>query len=963
MAKGHRTLVALGIALVALGAVSVTPLSVVSVRADAPAGPYTVTANGPSVSYNNTTGVFGWPDPNGPPAPVCNSTMCDQQKVTVLAGAAPLTDTFSLKVAATFTSTDTTLGNCLDLAIEDSTATTVYAHVSCVASGGSVTFANAIPSTQYTVEIDANANSGAINPATPQPFTATLSSAATPAPGAGPQSSIKFSTPNVMDPMESVGEPTIVHSTAKDNTVYASGPWGTGTQRSIWNASADLGETFRLVQQCAPASGFVATECQPPSSVTGTANPPGGGDTDQRIDSSGRDYFVDLWALACNRAAETPDRGATANQNAYGCQAASPTCTPTTVPPCRPEGSDRPWLAVYDPKLNGVVSTAADAGLAPIVYQEYNHCIEVALGNGCAYWAKSMGASIGTTYTAANGNGGSYGADGYPSVDQVTGDVFEPAGGKLNIGVPDANGNLCFLDDPVSTSCPGGGNALGKSLISYAGTVGAADTLFAVSSMDTGRNLHITWTTGARQVYTTVASWKTSWKTFATPVALSKPPANTNVFPWVVAGEPGRSDSVWYGTTDTGDPSTNSGQAWFVYMNQAVWPVDSSGAVTLAAPTVSGPVQVSPHPAHYDSICLVGLNCITAQGDRNLADFFTVTIDHTGAAEVEYDDTSNALIQNGFTPTSGLADHAGAPVVTIARQDAGPGLFGNNVTLRPNEPSAVPTDGQTDPGGDALYPVIKNATNGAANQPALDFVNNAAVKNRANQLSLSGDGSTLTVKMSLADLGGTAIANAATNVTGGQFLQYVTRWIQCGPYPGVGSAGNCPIYYAMAEVHVVGGQAGLFNFYAGKASSLELCSVSACDPHVEIYPDAPALNGSGTQTGGFTVAGGSVSNGVITIPVPTGDIASPTQSTLLEEVGSYSFGSAYLQSQITNNMAEADELPLEIDGVCCFNFQGQPGKPIPETPWTPALIAIGVLLLGVGAAARRRATHHDTKAA
>ena len=958
MAHGHRTLIAIGVAALTAGALGTAPLSVRTAQADTPSGPYTVTANGAAVPYSNTTGVFGWPDPNGPPAPVCNSTQCDRQSVTVLAGAAPLTDTFSLKVAVTYTSTDTTLGNCLDLAIEDSTASTVYAHVSCAGSGGSVTDPNAIPGTTYTVEVDANAQSGAINPATPQPFAATLSAKAAPAPGAGAQSSIKFSTPNVMDPMESVGEPTIVQSPAKDNTVYASGPWGTGTQRSIWNASADLGETFRLVQQCAPQSGFVATECQPPSAVTGTANPPGGGDTDQRLDSSGKDYFIDLWALACNRVAETPDHGATANQNAYGCQSATPTCTPTTVPPCRPEGSDRQWLAVYDPKLTGVTTTAPDASLAPIVYQEYNHCIEVNLGNGCSYWAKSSdgltgAGTIGTMYSAANGNGGNYGADGYPSVDQVTGDVFEATNGKLNIGIPDATGSLCFLDDPVSTACPGGGNAIGKSLISYAGGVGASDTLFAVSSMDLGRNLHITWTTSSLQVYTTVASANTNWKTFATPVQLSHAPSNTNVFPWVVAGAPGRSDSVWYGTSDTGDPSTNSGQAWFVYMNQAVWPVDSTGAVTLAAPTMSGAVQVSPHPAHYDSICLQGLNCIASQGDRNLADFFTVTIDHTGAAEVEYDDTSNALIQNGFTPTAGLADHPGAPVVTIARQDAGPGLLGGTVSLRPNEPSAAPTTGQADPAGDALYPVIKNSTNGATNQSALDFVNNAAAGNHANQLSLSSNSSTLTVTMSLASLTGTAISNAATSVTGAQFLQYVTRWVQCGPYPGVGSAGNCQIYYALAETHIVAGQAGQFLFFAGKAGSLELCSVSACDPHVEIYPDAPALNGSGMQTGGFTVPG-SVTNGVITIQVPTADIGQTTQSTLLEEVGSYSFGSAYLQSQITNNMAEADELPLEIDGVCCFNFQGKPGSAIPEAPWTPALIGLGAALLAGGVVLRRR---------
>ena len=81
---------------------------------------------------------------------------------------------------------------------------------------------------------------------------------------AGASTGITFAAPMVVDPVRAVGEPTIVHSPAADNTVYASGPWGTGTQRSVWEASADGGETFRLVNQCAPQSGEVATECLPP---------------------------------------------------------------------------------------------------------------------------------------------------------------------------------------------------------------------------------------------------------------------------------------------------------------------------------------------------------------------------------------------------------------------------------------------------------------------------------------------------------------------------------------------------------------------------------------------------------------------------------------------------------------------------------------------------------------------------
>jgi hypothetical protein len=714
---------------------------------------------------------------------------------------------------------------------------------------------------------------------------------------------ITFATPMVMDPNHTVGEPTIVHSPAADGTVYASGPWGTGTQRSIWDASADGGETFRLVGQCAPQSGEVATECLPPTAVLGSPNPPGGGDTDQRLDHNGKDYFADLWALACDRVATTADHGATALQNAYGCN--SPTVSPTS----RPDGSDRQWLTVFDPQLTGVTSTAPDRGLAPLTYMEYNN-LQITQANP-AYWVKS---TDGLNYSPANSDNGNFGSDGYPAIDQLTGKVFEASGcvtGNalcLNIGTPvDASGNLCFLDDPASitiggvpTSCPPG-----PGLITIAsGLAGDPDLLFPVASMDSGRNLHVTFaikgsvsgTSSTFQVFTTVASAATNWTQWATPVQVSLAPSNVNVFPWVVAGGPGRSDSVWYGTSSFIDPSTNGGQAWNVYMSQVVWPVNATGGVTLAAPTVSM-VKVSPHPMHYNSICLLGTGCITAQGDRNLADFFTVTIDHSGAAQVEYDDTSNGLLQPGFTPTSGLADHPGAPVVTIAQQNGGPGLLGASVSGLSNEPTSAPTSGMNDPGGDALYPVI-----GGTNVPGLDLTGNG--------LSLSKQGA-LTVTMRTADVSAAGVAAASTNVRGAQFLQFVTRW----------QMGNT-IYYAMMETTPALAAAGIYQFYAGRAQSIDLCSVSACDPHVIFYPEAPAT-GANTESGNVSCpARPSSSNPcTVTIHVAGADVGSPTTSSLLEEVGSYAFGAARQQAAITNPQAESDELPLEVDGICCFNFR------------------------------------------
>jgi hypothetical protein len=61
----------------------------------------------------------------------------------------------------------------------------------------------------------------------------------------------------------------------------------------------------------------------------------------------------------------------------------------------------------------------------------------------------------------------------------------------------------------------------------------------------------------------------------------------------------------------------------------------------------------------------------------------------------------------------------------------------------------------------------------------------------------------------------------------------------------------------------------------------------------------------------------------LTIIVKVADVGGPTGSNLLEEVGGYAFGSAHQQGALTNAQAEADDVPLEIDGVCCYNFVGK----------------------------------------
>src|SRR5712692_4948612 len=247
---------------------------------------------------------------------------------------------------------------------------------------------------------------------------------------------IKFEVPVVVDPIHTNGEPDI--GIDVKGRVFVSGPTGTGTQRSVWFGSVDRGHTFRIINPGLP-----------PSALAGTDAPPGGGDTDIAFDHNAKQYFTDLYALVCLRTATTTDGGATVSQEIFpaGCSG---------IP-----GADRQWLAMFDPTGP---TTSPYTGPKPLIYQEYNDVLEG------AHWVKSNAAvdplpgGPGLTYVDAT-NGyhlpctnsfgdyyAPYGADGHPSIDSVTGKVFQAEFSGttilLNMGTPDASGNLTFLDKP-----------------------------------------------------------------------------------------------------------------------------------------------------------------------------------------------------------------------------------------------------------------------------------------------------------------------------------------------------------------------------------------------------------------------------------------------------------------------------------------------------------------------------------
>jgi hypothetical protein len=206
-------------------------------------------------------------------------------------------------------------------------------------------------------------------------------------------------------------------------------------------------------------------------------------------------------------------------------------------------------------------------------------------------------------------------------------------------------------------------------------------------------------------------------------------------------------------------------------------------------------------------------------------------------------------------------------------------------------PSNAPVSGISDPAGDALYPVM-----GGTNQPGMDIL--------SSRMSFSADGQTLYVTMQVADLAHPAAT--ITAIPGATNVQYLTRW-QMGD----------TVYYAAMENTALNQPI----FYAGKMQTIDLCSVSACFPHVLTYPEpgvGPTFTGK-SQSGTITCP--LTGPCTLRIAVKVADIGSPTLSSLLESVGAYAMAAAIQEGDETNLTAESDTVPLVIDGTCCYNFR------------------------------------------
>jgi hypothetical protein len=514
---------------------------------------------------------------------------------------------------------------------------------------------------------------------------------APPTVAATPTTTPAFGVPRVVDPIHVYGEPNL-EVNPKSGALHATGPQGTGTQRSIWNVSVDGGDSYRIVQNLPGNSDRAAvTGALPTKSALG----PGGGDTEIKISRDGRAWFNDLAALASFTSVTTTDDGKTTS-----------VANPLGIP--KPLG-DRQWMALFDPKPSDH-TISPYKGKVPLNYMEYADQVngdDVGMSTDGVSYSKSAGIYGNDNVHSPN--------HGVPLVDQHTGRFLGmTSNGKGNslalvVGVPKADGTLTYHYNPMHNGLPG-----------------SPETLFPVLAQDGARNLYAVWIED--KTFSVWYSWaapgsNNEWKTWSAPRQVNSPPARVNVFPWVAAGRaPGIIDVAWYGTDRTlkqlgaNGPSAKLGQPWELYFAQ----VDHA---TSATPHIAQ-VKAAPHPMHYNDICLLGTACLAGQGNRNQADFFKMVVDpRNGRARIIYTDSSNRLSQAGGTDTA--ADHQGAALDTVVTQNTG--LDANTGKLLAPYESTAPVSAITDPAGDALYRPL-----GGSKVPGADILSVKVAKKGAD---------------------------------------------------------------------------------------------------------------------------------------------------------------------------------------------------------------------------------------
>jgi hypothetical protein len=435
------------------------------------------------------------------------------------------------------------------------------------------------------------------------------------------------------------GEPSIrVDRTDANQRIWIAAPTGIGvdlrreggdTGGDLFWYSDDDGKTFTS----AGAAGGVAS----PTVV-------GGGDSDVATGFGSEVYGTGL-TLANITLAASCDNGSTFTSN--------PVSNTETA-------EDRQWIDAYQDRARpGLGSGAPDFGLDFGAFGVGHVLFHGVDSPACAPPVSRPAIDVmRDPINDCNVNAPDcYQWPGNLAIDENTGDVYVTYNTVGNDTAP-------YNDDIVVTRVDGGASRLATQADAHPFTAAndRPDTFdsFTVVAVDKAGNVYVVWSErhpNLQRTDTMLAVSKDKGATWSKPIQVNTGP-QTTTFPWIVAGDAGKIDIVYYGTDQKG-PSPETVPAtskWKVYLSQSL-------NALAAAPTFKE------NPAtgfiHQGSICTSGTDCAT--GTRDLLDFFQIDVDKQGNANITYTDNLN-------TPPDGTDPHQ--EWIMFVQQKGGKGLFG-----------------------------------------------------------------------------------------------------------------------------------------------------------------------------------------------------------------------------------------------------------------------------------------------
>jgi hypothetical protein len=724
---------------------------------------------------------------------------------------------------------------------------------------------------------------------------------------------ITFTHEVTVDPNRDNGEPGLA-ITDDGNTMFTDGPWGFSTTVSMAWKSSDGGVQWDLLHGDCPANPLRPFCSRGGGDAEAELGTPQGSGQPQAL------YYADLNGLDTISCAYSNDLGK--NFTISGDNQGE-ACNVTSG---NPSGTDRPWIAVCR-----VGQPCAHGATADQVYMVYDTG-ETLPGDDAALRSTDGG----HTWTSAcdlcvRGNGlGS--RPGPLLINQVTGTLYEFMGTATGF--------------EVNISCDGASTWQHVDVSGPSGTGSVPnENDFVVGAIDSQGGIHVAYAAALgtqpwRVYYSHTNGSSTPGGTctspvlggaaadYSAPIAINNnagsaaPGVHFAVMPAIAAGDPGRVDIAYYGTTHPVDgtyaPDSAPG-TWFLHMAQTL-----DGGLTWSD------TQASETPMHVQSICFLGISC-TGTGDRNLIDFFEVRPDPSGRAVIIFTDDNNTQ------PGPPVAGFPGAGLISEVQQASGPGLFAtvnSGVVSGPSSGLAQSLDIRnevTDPAGDAALPANQPAT--GSNVDAADLTDLKVVPN----------GSTLQFKFTVKNLGGgpasAVVNNAATAAAGETHTGAI--WLATWHFAN-------DFWFASVSTDA----AGNLSCLAGRP--LDVFSSSA--PKALQYVQDP----QGTEN--HAESGCSASGNTLEVDVPLTHIGTPATTDVLYGLTGYTADTAAAQTVtgITGGTAPGASQGNagffdNIDQTAPIDVPlTSPATNTPEVPAVPLLAGLGVAAALGGAVIRRR---------